>query len=685
MRILTWNINGVRTLPQYYPWNTYKTFDGVLNHLEADIICFQETKTSRSALPKSVALPPSYYSFFSFPSRKTGYSGVAVYTRSKFTIPIKAEEGLTGLLQPKPPLSDAERVSGTNVYPPLLVNEGDWRGEALDSNLDFPDLDGEGRTLTLDFGLFVLINVYCPNDGTGTEERDKYKIDFHRLLELRVRGLVEKERREVMVVGDINACAAVIDHCEGTLMVARGQAMGMEGDEGFWEKGFRRWLRDLLVHEEDGTDGGGCMVDIVRRFWPDRKGMYTCWNTKISARESNYGTRIDYILVTKGLVTWIKAADVQQDVKGSDHCPVFVDLHDQITNADGSITRLRDVLGARVQTPSGATPEPPRLATKFWDEYSGKQTQLDKFFGRKASSQSTKERSASEEDSQVVTPSNEAGPTFSQQCVESISSGLPTASATDLRNKSPISVPASSPTSTTPSTTTATSATTAAPHSTSRPLKRKLVSETTLEKVVSKKQKGKKVQGKNKSEFVAPAASQTKLSSFFAKPRAAAETGESTVVDLDPSLDAVDPKPGTSNGSKEREKCRGKKKNTEGLQFVDCSMDIIDVDDYPLGLESNDPDTEIEEQCDPSFQPSSSQGSSYSLTPFTLSASQVSKNGNGNGKQAWSSLLAPTPIPLCKVHNEPAKEFTVNKPGLNKGKRFFVCSRYVHFIHRFSS
>jgi AP endonuclease-2 len=44
-------------------------------------------------------------------------------------------------------------------------------------------------------------------------------------------------------------------------------------------------------------------------------------------------------------------------------------------------------------------------------------------------------------------------------------------------------------------------------------------------------------------------------------------------------------------------------------------------------------------------------------------------------KQAWSTLLAQTQIPKCFVHGEPAKEFTVNKSGPNKGKRFFLCSR----------
>lgn len=160
-------------------------------------------------------------------------------------------------------------MSNRDLYPTSL-------DEGLGAHLDFSELDSKHRALTIDFGLFVLINVYCPNDGTGTEEREKFKMDYHRMLESRVKGLLA-EGREVIVLGDINACAAVIDHCEGPLMVARGQATGLKDEEGFWEKDFRRWLRDWLVHEDsEETMHGGPMVDIIRRFWPDRKGMYTC-------------------------------------------------------------------------------------------------------------------------------------------------------------------------------------------------------------------------------------------------------------------------------------------------------------------------------------------------------------------------------------------------------------------------
>lgn len=107
---------------------------------------------------------------------------------------------------------------------------------------------------------------------------------------------------------------------------------------------------------------------------------FTGWNTKLDARASNYGSRIDYILVTSGLLPWIADSDIQPDVFGSDHCPVWVDLKESIVNEQGETLVLRDLMNL----PSGAgtePPDPPRFATRFWDEFSGKQRSLKDFFG----------------------------------------------------------------------------------------------------------------------------------------------------------------------------------------------------------------------------------------------------------------------------------------------------------------
>jgi AP endonuclease-2 len=118
--------------------------------------------------------------------------------------------------------------------------------------------------------------------------------------------LIHEDKREVVLVGDLNACAAVIDHVEGELMVAKallqekelvgeglegdgaGAGAGEEGDlffAGESRKG-RRWLRDLLIPDGDDAQsdekmrrrrkGEAEMIDITRKFWPGRKGMYTC-------------------------------------------------------------------------------------------------------------------------------------------------------------------------------------------------------------------------------------------------------------------------------------------------------------------------------------------------------------------------------------------------------------------------
>ena len=85
------------------------------------------------------------------------------------------------------------------------------------------------------------------------------------------------------------------------------------------------------------------------------------------------------MLVTQGLLPWIKASDIQPSIKGSDHCPVFVDLHDEITTDAGEKLVLRDLMHMR-EDAATAKREPPRLAAKYWPEFQGKQMLVSSFF-----------------------------------------------------------------------------------------------------------------------------------------------------------------------------------------------------------------------------------------------------------------------------------------------------------------
>lgn len=527
-------------------------------------------KSSRAAIGRDIALLDSFDSFFSFPDSKGGYSGVAVYTDMRTATPLKAEEGLSGRLQQKPPQSPEERVS--NSYPAAheLALVPDDGGQ---TPYDLLFLDLEGRALVLDFGLFVLINLYCPNEGS--DARFPYKMNYHLMLQERVKGLIA-EGREVVVVGDLNVCAAPIDHGDGHLP---------SNASTFWEHPARAWMRNWLAPR-------GPLIDVLRHFWPDRKGMYTCWNTKISARETNYGTRIDYVLVTPGLLPWIKASDIQPSIKGSDHCPVFVDLHDEITTDAGETLVLRDLMHMREEDDAAAKREPPRLAAKYWPEFQGKQMLVSSFFTKRGAE--TKAPPAMLRSSQTTAPELLDLPPIS--VIEPPSaSPAPQASA----STQPATEPSPPPPSLTPQPCTQISA---KPSQTSHSSRRRLRTDT------SETSRPKK-----------PRTGQSKLSSFFTKPTSSTPTTGAP--------------------------------RSSPPEIVDlCDDGDDEEDDAPLPTITSD-----------IRPPSSSQD----------------MNSNSKPVASWSALFTPIPPPLCTVHGEPAKSFRVNKPGLNKGRTFYLCARPV--------
>ncbi|KAI0060652.1 DNase I-like protein [Artomyces pyxidatus] len=583
MRILSWNLNGIRTIPQYHPWNAFKDWDGILRELGADILCFQEMKTTRAAIGRNFAVPDSFDSFFSFPSSKGGYSGVAVYTDPTSALPLKAEEGLSGKVQPKPSLAGEERVS--TCYP--YAHEMDLMVDA-DGNTpsDLQVLDMEGRGLVLDFGLFVLINLYCPNETS--EARLPYKMNYHLMLQERVRKLIEMEKREVIVLGDINVCAAPIDHCDGHLP---------SNSSTFWEHPARAWFHRWIGPE-------GPLIDVVRKFWPERKGMYTCWNTKISARETNYGTRIDYILVTPGLLPWIKHGDIQPSVKGSDHCPVYVDLHEQITSISGEQISLRTAMKM-----DGPSREAPRIAAKFWNEFQGKQTLMSTFFGKRESAKTASDK----------------GHLSSPQSPLAVAFG--TLAAIQSTTSKPMSPRHS---------TESHEANTARPSSEATAPDLKIASKAPGAPEPRKRQRSDNAPA-GPSQPKKLKAGQSKLSSFFAKPSTSQPKDTEIIEVSDGETLATSTRSPTSTPPAD-------------------THDQLDAD-YRLAVEL-----------------------SASQENALLSQSEVvvaQSKDPSHSIHAWSTLFAPVPPPNCTVHGEPAREFRVNKPGPNKGKTFYVCSRPV--------
>ena len=73
-------------------------------------------------------------------------------------------------------------------------------------------------------------------------------------------------------------------------------------------------------------------MDAFRRIFPSRKLAFTCWNQELSCRSTNFGTRIDYILIDAELsgMKLLKDCNIKPEVLGSDHCPVTADFELEI-------------------------------------------------------------------------------------------------------------------------------------------------------------------------------------------------------------------------------------------------------------------------------------------------------------------------------------------------------------------
>ncbi|WP_343700367.1 exodeoxyribonuclease III [Chitinophaga sp.] len=164
--------------------------------------------------------------------------------------------------------------------------------------------DAEGRVIRADFGDITLINAYFPSGTTG-DERQAYKYqwldEFYGYLHL-----LRETRPNLVVMGDYNIAHKPIDIHNP---VSNKDSSGFLPEE-------RAWMTKLF---ESG------FVDTFRRFHPE-PDQYSWWSFRANARNNNKGWRIDYINVTSPLQNRLADASIWQQVKHSDHCPVYLQL-----------------------------------------------------------------------------------------------------------------------------------------------------------------------------------------------------------------------------------------------------------------------------------------------------------------------------------------------------------------------
>ena len=249
MKIISWNVNGIRSILK-------KGFLDFIDKYNPDILCLQETKVGK----EEVLIKLDAYQQYWNSAQKIGYSGTCVFTKEQ---PLGVENGI---------LHDLH--------------------------------DKEGRTITLEYQSFYLVNVYVPNskrDLSRLEYRHKHwDIDFlHYLKNL-------ETKKPVVFCGDLNVAHQEIDLA---FPKANVRNHGFTPEE---RAGFDRIL-------ESG------FIDTFREF-EKGPGHYTWWSPFNKCRERNIGWRIDYFLSSPSLRPLLKKSYILNEVMGSDHCPIVLEV-----------------------------------------------------------------------------------------------------------------------------------------------------------------------------------------------------------------------------------------------------------------------------------------------------------------------------------------------------------------------
>ncbi|RKF55010.1 DNA lyase Apn2 [Golovinomyces cichoracearum] len=363
----------------YHPWCQDRRFSAMFDILEADIVVMQETKIQRKDLHDDMVLVPGWDAFFSLPKYKKGYSGVVIYTRNSICAPIRAEEGITGILTPPNSF-----VSFRDPANELQIGGYPTTRQLSDLSQDASTIDSEGRCLILEFPAFILIGTYCP--AIRDESRNEYRLNFLRALDIRVRNLVKAGKR-VLLAGDLNIVREEIDSAYAEEQMRKQCISHNE----FLSDPARRIFNQLLI---DGKVIGNrdlgrekpIMWDICRSFNPTRNNMFTCWDQKINARPGNFGSRIDYILYSERFMDWFCESDIQDGLMGSDHCPVYVILK-QTVEINGKATDIKDIMSSGmfkngIRQREWCTKDQLPLSAKLIPEFDRRRNIKEMFTGR---------------------------------------------------------------------------------------------------------------------------------------------------------------------------------------------------------------------------------------------------------------------------------------------------------------
>lgn len=244
-----------------------KGFIESIKNLNADIVCLQETKAHPKQVEHDLEALGYKYEYWNSADKK-GYSGTAIFSKIE----------------------------------PMEVTYG----------INHSDHDSEGRVVTAEFDKFYLITVYTPNSQRGLT-RLEYRMKWDEEFLKYVKSLEKK--KPVIFCGDLNVAHTEIDLKNPS---TNKTTKSNPGNAGFTDQ--ERANFDKILEND--------LIDTFRFFHKDEI-KYSWWSYMFNSRAKNTGWRIDYFITSSSLSKNLSSATIENDIFGSDHCPITLSLNFQ--------------------------------------------------------------------------------------------------------------------------------------------------------------------------------------------------------------------------------------------------------------------------------------------------------------------------------------------------------------------
>lgn len=330
--VISWNVAGLRSFVKKQP----DALMNLANKYQADVICLQEHKLQDIHLDDKKLKLREYFEeklgdfdgHWSYSLGKKGYSGTAMFIRKRAGGGKETEDGKKGDEGSK---KGKKQATLGAFFGSAKTEDGGKEGGGtstgdvpishlapinVDTELGLPAHDGEGRTVTAEFPLFYLTNVYVPNSGAKLDRlgyrTEQWDTDFL----AKMQQLEKDGDKPVIWLGDLNVA---------------------HNEKDTWNEGAKHLAKSAGTTAEERASFdrqlGEGYVDAFRQLHPEGRGHYSYWSQRAGNREPNKGLRLDYFICSKELMedgdgnkVRVRDSYIVPEVLGSDHCPIVLEI-----------------------------------------------------------------------------------------------------------------------------------------------------------------------------------------------------------------------------------------------------------------------------------------------------------------------------------------------------------------------